>query len=87
MFNLKKITLILLVLGSFTSIPKAFSDNNGKKDTDTYSLYCPDKSWKHPWKEIDGHFHSCDGGMPSGSKTDRKTCNSECFQTNKNPYD
>ena len=55
MFSLLKITSLLLVLGSITSTPKAFSDNNGKKDTDTYSLYCPDGNWKHPWKKLYGH--------------------------------
>ena len=86
MFNLLKITSLLLVFGSFTSIPKAFSDNKDRY-TNEYNLYCPDGNWKHTWKEKEGHFHSCEGGMPSGGENDSKTCNTECYQTNKDPYE
>ena len=85
MFNLIKITSLLLIFGSITSIPKALSDNKGHY-TQTYSMYCPDGNWKHDWKKIDGHYHGCDGGMP-GEGTDSKTCTTECYQTNKDPYD
>ena len=89
MYSFIKITSLLLVLGSITSIPKVFSDNRsgGQGKTNIYNLYCPDGNWKHTWKEKEGHFHSCEGGMPSGGENDAKTCNTECYQTNKNPYD
>tara|TARA_A100001011_G_scaffold387330_1_gene464916 strand:+ start:7174 stop:7449 length:276 start_codon:yes stop_codon:yes gene_type:complete len=51
--------------------------------TTTYDMKCPDGKWKHTWKKIEGHYHSCTNGYQGDDVMgSEKNCTNTCAESN-----